>query len=474
MSVRIEDIRYIPQPKINSYALVGWLPRLNVRRDYGTEREMREARDMLVPLGWDAQYPAIAEIATEAEIVELIEKRKKDHEFLKSVIDEKDLPSVPIVEGGKNVNIDGREYMLAKLAMFEYLYLNKSGSYIKPMAIGTTGNRRGSVLLDSSTVQLIIARRNHNDNKLQPSDVEESITTQIAILVPDTPSKRFPDVAVRKQAQLRENETKTTGFKKMTDTERLEATLDLVENHGKSQSDIRNSGYGATLGLRLYFACVIDVYCRSKVNDHTLTKEERKEWSDVRLGERLMAPQFLTDEDRQKSKSNPNWIDFAKFQQKAFQGDKENTPMGNMCETESKFEKENRRRESLKTPQSPLVRPSAEMVQSWMSTIVEEGTARVAPQLKREAISNLSERAKNPFIKDAMKAVDKNDESFLAMANARAGVAMYLYGISQAGYEQMAIACAALADLSDEEQLAHWTKFVESVMVAVTVADPVS
>ena len=467
-SVSIESIAYKPWPKAKSYSDIGWLPRLNVRREYGNEREMRETRDNLAtPIGWDLTVSAVAEVAIDEEVKEILANRAKAYEDLKALLNEKELPSVQIPEDGKNVAIDGRDYLMAKIAVFEYFYLDKKSNWKSVSMVGTTGNRRGSCLLDAGTVQLILARRKSGDMKLQPS--AETVTDHISICVPDTSNHRFPDVAVRKQAQIRENETKTSGFKRMTDAERLEAVLDLVENHGKNQADIRNSGYGSVLGLRLYFACVVDIFCRQMAGS---TKgAERKLWEGINFLGRLMAPQFLSDEDRAAAKVNPMWLDFSKFQQKSFQGDNENLAMGLMCEVSSKFDKENKRRSSLKTPMSPLERPTAEVIQAWVQKNMFGGPPRQKPQLKRDAIVNLSERHPNPFIKDAMKAVDGADEAFLNVAKARAVVAQYAYQASDDLYSRLEMCVVGLRDLDEDTQLTLLQGFLEQVESAVELAE---
>lgn len=469
-SVSIEEIGYKPYPKANRYFQIGWLPRLNVRREYGNEREMRETRDNLsTGIGWDSQYPAIAEPATDEEVAEILKFRETVYNDLKQRLNEKDLPSVQIPEDGKNVSIDGRDYLMAKIAVFEHWYLDPKGSKLRtPLMTGTTGNRRGSCILDAGTVQLILARRKSGDMKLQPSAAEGQVTEHISIIVPDTANNRFPDVAVRKQAQIRENETKTSGFKRMTDAERLEAVLDLVENHGKSQSDVRNSGYGAVLGLRLYFACVIDVYCRQQAA--STSGAVREAWKGIHFLTRLMAPQYKDDKDREAGRVNSEWLDFAKFQQRAFQGDDKIAAMGLMCEITSKFDKENKRRTSLKVPLSPLDRPTPESVKEWIAKAVM-GADRQNPQLPRQQIQALSDTNPNPFVKDAMKAVDKNNVDLLHVARDRAQVCQYVYGASAAVHERLLLAVSGLQDLDEDTQLTLLQQFGEEVNDAVEVAE---
>ena len=472
-SVSLSDIRYIPFPAASQYCDVGWLPRMNIRKAYGSEREMQLTRDLLAtPMGWDTAESVIGEPASEEEVKEMVEARSQKWEQLKAKISEKDLVKVPIVEDSKTISIDGRDYATAQLAVFEWHYVDSRGHLKKTKVLGATCNRRGACLLDAMTVQYIIARRAAGDDKLQPKDLEDKITTHIVVKVPDTPGKRFPDVAVRKQCQVAENERKTAGFKPLTASELLESVLDLVENHGKSQTDIRGiiDPKNPAKGIRVYFACIVDIYCRQRANDHSLTKEERKKWSQIEFLARLMKPQYVDEDARKANKVTDGWLDFVKFNQDAFQGVKKGMPMGNMCESQAKFDKVNQTRTTAKTALAPLVRPSVEMVQEWITTCVAGDSS--APIMKRESIGQLTDTHSNPCVKDAMRAVVKNDVEQLRKSAAIAGVVNFVYGLNDEQYKAFEVLCLLIDDLDAPIQNDLIKKFTDRAKEFLTVSEP--
>ena len=477
-STKVEDIRYVPFTKVKHYADIAWDRNLNVRKEYGTPEEGRKTRDMLsTRLGWDCQYPAIAEAVSDEELAAHLLRREEVHGLLKKLCNDNALSEdelklrdkdVVIPRGSSTYKVKGREWAEARLAVFEFIYCNARGDFKAPKVTGATGNRRGTQLVDAAAVQLVNARLDEGDPKLQPnSDV---ICTHIAVIVPETPNKRFPDVAVRMQAQIRENTTKTAGFKPMSAEEDLQAVLHLVENFGKGQTDIRNSGYGSVFGLRLYFACIIDIWARLKASDHSLEKPERKAWKVIRFVERLVAPKFTDPEGKHV---NPDSLDFKGFTQKVFQGDEKQgyLPMGLMTETDAKFEKENRRRVGLKDPKPEMKRPTPESITDWISKVTIEGGPKSKPALKRETVQSLASKNPNPFTRQAMLAVDKADETFLSASNAKSLVCQFVFGTSDEVYEPMAVACGLLDDLDDDVQVACLQQLIEAATAAIGAAE---
>ncbi len=99
------------------------------------------------------------------------------------------------------------------------------------------------------------------------------------------------------------------------------------------------------------------------------------------------------------------------------------------------------------------------------------GPPRQKPQLKRDAITNLSERHPNPFVQDAMKAVDGADESFLNIAKARAVVAKFAYQASDEIYGRLEMCIGGLEDLDEATQLTLLQSFMEEVEKAVELAE---
>lgn len=472
MSTKVEDIRYSPFPKVTEYFQIFWDPTLNVRKDYGTPEELRKTRDTLsTPLGWDAQYPPIAEVATPAEQERAVEILKARHAQLKNALQSEKLEDQPIQKDGRVLRVKGREYAEARLAAFEYIHCNKNGSYKKPIVIGTTGNRRGSQLVDAAACRLLVIRREKGNEKLQPADVSDDMRTHISVLAPATPDYRFPDVAVRMQAQLRENLTKEEGFKTMTEAENLLAVLDLVQAWGKSQTDVRNSGYGSTYGLRLYFACIIDVYCRTQAANRSLSSEERDLWKSVRLVERLTTSQYVVDDkgmvvedSNGVKKLNPDWLDFRAFNQKAFQGDEKANvpPMGRMTEIQSKFDRDNGTLVNSKKP--PLERPTAQQMIDWVEQLSASGGVKTIPMLKRTEITQLSSTHPNLMVREALLAVDNNKIAHLhGVVKSRSDVCNFVYGCADSVHIQLGVICSMLNDMEDEQQVELLQSFIDSL-----------
>ncbi len=449
VSTKIEDIKYVSAPPVKgvkefTFAHIGWLQRLNCRKNLGNEKEQQKTCTTLVDYGgWDGQYPAVAEVATDDEVNELLEGRKTIHAMLKADAT-KASPGKP--EG---------KLAAARLAAFEHEYLDKKGEFVRPIFIGTTGNRRGSQLL------------NVMGQLLFQNGLDYTIHNAMPIIVPLTPTHRFPDAAVRKQAQLRENLTKTESYKAMEESELLDSVLDLVEKGGKGQNDIRNCGFGTVLGLRMYFAAVIDIYCRNRG------------WKKVKFLERLTAPKYLDEAGEPTNEItevlNPMALDFGAFDQKDFQGPDagawKGVAMGLMCETDEKFEKENRRRKALQNPLDPLQRPSQEKVLDWIEFNMTSVTPKVPALLKRETISNLAERALTLPARAMAKAIHLNDTSFLEPVNARASAYNAVYSASTGLYEVLGPILIGLAEIDEDSAIAILKKITKDVEKAVALAE---
>lgn len=448
-SVQLENLRMIqPKRRANEpirFRDVFWIREFNVRKDYGSAAELKKTHDALVAFqGWDPQYPIFAEVAIDSEIAKGLQHLEELWQTLK-----------------ENAEKPDDQWAKDRLFAFEREYVEK-GKLYKPTFLGATGNRRGSQLLDVMT------------SLVQEYGRDYVIHNEIPILVPATPNFRYPDIGVRMQALIRENESKTEGYKAMSDVERLDAVQTLVEDHGKGQNDIR-ALYSATLGLRLYFAPRIDLYCRSMG------------WK-IRLMERFLAPKYIDKDNKPtavrlpdpKSKTenrpNPDHLDFAKFPQGAFQtltnppegyGHLKNMNFGLACETETTFDRANKRR--VAGGSDPFKRPTQAEIVDWVD-MFENGSKKTASILKREKISNLSESHKNHVVREAMKAVLKDDTNLLNRSLDRAEPVNIVYHAAEGVYGLLGPTLLMLGSLDDETSVALLTDFQSKVSEAVAAA----
>jgi len=473
-----------PEPKCNEFALVGHDPARNIRVDYGSAAQLREIRDQIAP-GWDAQHPAIVELANKDEVARILELRQNEWNRLNSILKTEDkLDAVPITRDGKTVRIPGLEYAQAAVATFEWLYIESIGGdgkvkFKKPKYVGVTANRRASVVLDACVMNYLNAVNAAGDPKLQPEQVADKIPTHIHAIVPHNKEKRYLDVASRRMAQLRENHGKDAGFKQMAAGETLATVLDLVENYGKSQTQVRRELGGSTKGLRFYFASKVDIYARQRAADGSLSKEERDAWAAIRFAERIQQPATLKDDDG-KSYPNPDHLPWTSFNQYAFQG--QGTvighpdfiyPMGNMCETDRKFNDENTRRTGLNPPKPEMVRPTPDIMNAWIERQLTGKKTR-SKQMERDSINSMADTHANPFVKLAMQAVDQDDATKLTETVTRAPACQYLIGVDDVTYQQIEMTFASLGDLEEETQRTLWSSFQEAVTEAAAASDPVT
>ena len=478
--ISLDHIKYVPFNAAKNYCDVATIKRLNARKNYGSPKDLQDTRDCLATeKGWDSTYNIIAEKISESEIEESLKERAEIHETLKAALDAKDsegkeLPKIQCVdpETMESFSVSHRDYVDAKIACFEWHFYDKKGNLKKPCVLATDSNRRLFVVPDAMAVLLLLARRKQNNPKLQPSEVEDLIPTHVTVKVPDFPGNRFPDVAIRKSAQIASNERKFAGNKEMEPAELLESIRDLVENAGKSQSDVRKmlNPKNPGKGIALYFASVVDIYCRQKANDSSLPKSERDKWSSINFAARLMSPKYLTEADEKAERINPDWLNFKKFNQIAFQGSDTLPQMGNMCETQWKFDAVNVERAAKK--KSPIVRPTADMVIDWISATSKEGAARTKI-MEIEQIKNLSERAPNDISKATMLAVKNNNEELLRKCNVVAETTNWIFAADEEVYRKVAVLVSCFKDIESKEELHQLLdSLVEEAQTTVAALKP--
>lgn len=368
-------------------------------------------RDLVLSIadhGMKKDQPVLVEEALKKWIASAIKNRESQWETLKANCELEKAP-----EGATKVRftVDDETYLMdwlafekAKLATFEYLYMI-DGEFIEPIARGVTHNRRFAASLDAMTIQLVRARIAVGDDKLQPS--AEVINDSVLAQYPDTKDHRFPTSdESRMLAVLDENLGKDVGLKKMPVSDLIASAIKLVANYGKSQTELRKI-FG-NKGVQLTFISFSDIYCRDRSNDTSLSKDERAEWKEIRFADRLTNPKYLTPEDAQLDKVNPDWLDISKFSQQVWQGKKgsKNHP-GRRMAPQSTFERDNLSLSKLEEPYQ-LKRYTAEEFKAFIAAAMAGTAEKTAPPLARDTYQGLGDTHPCLIARATFKSVDKN------------------------------------------------------------------
>lgn len=364
-------MKLVNNAKVSTFAHLCYDHSRNTRNhdDYGTLKEMNGLRDSIINSGYLTMHIIVGELATKEEIDAAVEERQAEWNALKEAIQTGDLEPVTLPFG----KVSGIDWARAKVACFEYLYVNDKGKLIKPTTLATTGHRRGTVILDALAGQLLAERRARGDDKLQPGPF---LTIEVNCQRPDTESGRFPDEASRMTAQIHENETKNTAAKKLSHPNNLRLVSKLIELSGVSQTFVRKKlGFSDSTGLRYYYIAIADNWIRRQAM-------KDKDFKGINL-----LADILTEK-----------LDFGKFTQGVLQKD------GWRFEIDSVFESRKAAR-LKKDPNTDVSRFTAKTVKEW---IVQTNTAeksRAPALLKRDTMQNIKERNMNPLTAAVMAGV---------------------------------------------------------------------
>jgi len=406
-----------------------WLPRRNVRKDYG---DLNSTQQALVDAGgWHANYPVAAEEPTKAEIEEGTQAIQALIASVNEAISKKPQDT----------------FLKAKAECLEYAY----GKKIDLKSVGVTGNRRGACLFDAQAQLLIEARTD------SPSFKVEELNWEVPTFQPI--AGRYTDDE-REEIQTFENATKDKGAKAMTDSELLNVTYTLVSKFGRNQSAIR-SLFKATLGLRLYFACRVTLF------------QKILEWSGMTFMERLTAPKFKTTKDEENNVVSKEWLDFKAFTQEAFQGPKQTDHpmykygMGLMTGVDAKFNKANEERE--RSEKALLKRPKKTDIVSWINYWSGVGKAS-QPTMKRGEVQNFSGHHACAVVRSAMLAVDKNNVTHIADAEERAAGLNAVYLCKPQVYSHLDSGFALFKKLDMDTQVELAKRFSEDCVEAFDAA----
>lgn len=448
-SASISSVNLIPYllkgKKKLTMADIGHLPRLNYRHYYGTGKELISLAEQFETFGgWDSQQSICAEVATPAEVKEMVEYREAALAMLKDNLQKLD------------VNKDDGKWAKYLLEGFEALYCDEKGKVIPPFLIGTTCNRRASIF--------------HMAKAIAIRDGHEFRDT-IQVVVPDNEAHRFPDAGCRQEAQLREN-GKDENFRPTTDEENLEAVRDQVVTYGKAQSDIRKT-FNATMGLRYYFAVIVDLFCKRMA-----AASPKSGWKKINFLSRLLMPKFLDKEGKPSAskveggKDNPEALEFRKFQQAAFQGDtavEKDNPlwdygMGNACEADSKFEKANKERKAGKN-RKILTRPTIGLMDTWIEHNMTKGSS-IKPIMKKGTFESLQQTSCLPLLQFANAALN-DDLPMLDVIKEKTDAYNAVFNSSVELNKVLGPALAQLQELDDDTALPIVQKFLDDIAEAV-------
>jgi hypothetical protein len=463
----VEDIRWklsSPPKKGADYVIghVHHIRALNYRKDYGTENDKKKIRDALSRYGgWDPAYPMNGEVATEKQIAQALAEREATLTFL---------------ENAATIDGDTKELYEAMLRIFrapEAGFMDKDGNIQPPVDIGITGNRRASEYLYS--MALVLLDHERTQGKI------ENLHLQVPVLIPiNLPGHRFDDTdhqqMLRREVQIRENSTKTDGFKEPTDAEKLHSVMDLVKR-GAIQNDVRKH-YGAVLGLRLYFACVIALYeINKKFNLGLFTRWTAAPFLDQE-GKETYEKSYTTGQGQTKetfpNKQNPNWLNFAEFNQAAFQGldgkdtlpDLKKYPMGRMCDSDKDVESVNKAR--VAKNEGEFQRPNKWLMEQWLDEVTQGKTAKVTA-MKEDAAKRWASRLSANAIKMVVNAIYGNDASLVDDLEKHADGLNALLALSMPAYTVMGPSLDKHSNLSPRFQLLvakAYAQMVDQAMAA--------
>jgi len=462
----VEDIRWKLSANVKKGAdyVIGnvhHIRALNYRKDYGTENDKKKIRDALSRYGgWDPAYPMNGEVATEKQIAIAVAEREATHTFLENA-----------------ATIDGEHKELYKEMLRIFTapaagFMDKDGNILPPQDIGITGNRRASEYLYAMALVLLDKDRTHGK-------IEE-LHLNVPVLVPiNLPGNRFDEndnlqQMLRREVQIRENSTKTDGFKEPSDAEKLHSVMDLVKR-GAIQNDVRKH-YGAVLGLRLYFACIIALYeINKKFNLDLFARWTAAPFLDQE-GKETYEKSYTTGQGQTKetfpNKQNPRWLNFAEFNQAAFQGldgketlpDLKKYPMGRMCDTDKDVESVNKARAAKKEPD--FARPNKWLLEQWLDEVTQGKTAKVAA-MKEDAAKRWASRLGANAVKMVVNAIYGNDASLVDDLEAHADGLNAILAVTNPAYAFLGSALDKLSNLGPEYQLKCAQAFSQMVDAAM-------
>ena len=447
-TLKIEDVRYQQFRLKDAEPVLGMVHAFrknNYRKTYGKESDSRKTRQALfVYGGWDPQYPLIAEVASEEEIQLAIAEREDFHKILVAQA---------------SIAGEAQDLFKAKLQVFENPasgYMNAKGKIVGPQLIGVTGNRRLGLMLDVAGMVLLEGAR---------ATKVEDLHLALPVLVPKLPGNRFPSEMLRLEAQIRENSTKTEGFLEPSDAENLNA-VDRMVSMLASQNDVRKH-YGATAGLRYYFGVQIAKYAkRSKHGLNLLERWTAKPYIDVN-GEETEEREYTigsgADKKTVENQPNPNWLDFSKFSQGAFQGLKgpkvpewlNDKPVGRMCDTQDVFDRMNDDRK--KASKSLLDRPSKAFLEDWVQYCMT-GSTGIHKVMRPEVIKRMFSDECHAVAATA-KVVYNDDPALLDELHVRSTGLNAVMAFEAPAYGKLAPALDRVSTMSPELQL----EFAEQV-----------
>lgn len=462
--MKIEDIKYKPAPGTKKRDVVignvHHFRKRNYRKNYGTDAELRKTREALARYGgWDYQQTMVCEVATEEEIAEAIVERTAFHTQLTA------WAAVP----GQQ-----QDLYKAQLRIYEHPdagFMDADGNILGPTCIGVTANRRASQYLPAMGQCLLDVER--FQGKI------ENLHFGVNALVPKTEGGRFPTEKLRTEAQIRENSSKTEGFLEPNDAEKLASARRLVEQLGV-QSDVRKH-YGATPGLRLYFAVVIAMY--EEANKMGLRFYDRlttAPWIDGDpASENPKAPTYEksykvgqgAEAKTVDNLPNPDWLDYSMFTQAAFQGLAGDTvpehlkkyPMGRMCDGDESVAKVNKDRAAKDLP--PIEAPSKDMLEDWIEFCCTGKTGQAAAKMmKPERVEQMyGARIKSSIVRSVARAIRRDDIALYEEVEKRADGTNALMEVEAETYSAMAKGLSILVTLPPAQQIAIAKQFAEAM-----------
>jgi hypothetical protein len=444
------------------------LPDRNVRYIYDDGKT--DLRDSL-SVGWDVEESILSEAINPNELEQGMALLQKDWDRYKErcAMDKPEgvkEESYKDPETGNTVKIPWDQWQECCLAAFEFLRV-KDGKLIEPIALGGTCNRRFAVIVEAAAIALYRYRLALGDMKAQFTD--EVFPRIVNAVSPDTPSRRFPDEATRREALVAENRFKGTGAKALELREELKVARDFLEKDGRNQSYLRNF-FGTSQGYPMYFACRFDRYCKNMGTSFEIDAEERKRWLSIDFLERLTAPKYTNKANEEAGITNPRFLPFspAPFDTKTWQGGKTKDggdllPMGPMTDLDSVFEKENRKRE--KQGKDLYRRPeSAQEAIDWVTKVSQGKKVKIVTPMKKPQLDKIKDAHPNLFVKQAMRAVVEDSTEFLQTAQDRHEVCNFVFGCPEETYDALRDLVGQLMLVDNDQQVELIKEFKELML----------
>lgn len=401
--------------------------RMFLPHDKALEKEVVEP--MVSFGGWDYQYPIHIQKATPEEIEVAMIRLENDYNRLK----------VEAADSNDRSELD----------VFRHDYCDAKGVLKKLKWRAVTAHRRGSQLL---TIRTRLYR-------LAKFDLE-ALFKVLPVLIPDTANQRYHHDFDRIAIATRENRIKTEGFRPMTDYDVLMQVYNIAVLGGRSTTWVeRNLGIkGSPRVQHLGWGAAIDW-------------DIRQQWG-LRLMERLNpANRYLKDEegkfrkdDEGKFIPDPNWLDFKKFQQKAWQGPDAQehpyylVPMGTMVSAQADLEKFNAKRIKDGKPVVTKLegKEGREYFVNWLNFWNEVGTAgSTHKMLTKNEVGNLTSHRVD-VVKQVATGIYNNDTSNLTQLTRREQglnfVSAFLSDAVYPAFERF-VAAFRLAEMNAKQQI---------------------